>query len=31
MNSDYQTIIIRSAGRMVGELKTQRKETKHYV
>jgi len=31
MNSDYQTIIIRSANRIVGELITQRKETKHNV
>ena len=31
MNSDYQTIIIRSAGQIVGKLKMQRKEVKHYV
>ena len=28
MNLDYQTIIIRSASQIVGELKTQRKEVK---
>ena len=31
MNLDYQTIIIRSASQIVGELKTQRKEVKHNV
>jgi hypothetical protein len=31
MNSDYQTIIIRSAGRFVGEHNTQRKEINNNV